>query len=168
MINRSIVSNPPSIDPSPPIQTQLVDPWWDMRERPCEALPIHDQQPISATTQPWPKHRTQPRPTTPLITGHSKKKKSQPPQWPTPKTTTTIDPCRHPRPKHRTHNPTTTQTLDPTTTNNLNTGPNREGRERRDGVWVWREERADEETKKEEREKNWSTEIVEREISGVE
>ena len=34
------------------------------------------------------------------------------------------------------------------------------------GVWVWREERADEETEKEEREENWSTEIVEGEISG--
>ena len=46
-----------------------------------------------------------------------------------PTTTTTTDPCRHPRPKHRTHNP--------------NTGPNREGRERRDGVWVRRDERTE-------------------------
>ena len=83
------------------------------------------------TTQPRPKHRTQPRPTTPF------KHRSQP------KTTTTTDPRRHPRPKHRTHNPTTTQTPDPQPNHNPNTGPNREGRERRDGVWVRREERAE-------------------------
>ena len=40
-----------------------------------------------------------------------------------------IGPTTQPRPKHWTHNP--------------NTGPNREGRERRDGVWVRREERTE-------------------------
>ena len=34
------------------------------------------------------------------------------------------------------------------------------------GVWVWREERADVETEKEEREENWNNETEEREISG--
>ncbi|KAK4605001.1 hypothetical protein RGQ29_013177, partial [Quercus rubra] len=53
--------------------------------------PIHNQRPTSsqlADPRTQPNH-ADPQPTT------------------TPKTTTTTDPCRHPRPKHRTHNPTT-------------------------------------------------------------
>ena len=104
--------------------------------------PIHDQRPIHPSS---PIHDHDP--TTP-IHNHAD-----------PQPTTTTDPRRHPRPKHRTHNPTTT--------NDPNNGPNhdpqpllssnhsqkpqpsqpktttREGRERRDGVWVCREERAE-------------------------
>ena len=34
------------------------------------------------------------------------------------------------------------------------------------GVWIWREERVDGETEKEESEENWNNEIEEREILG--
>ena len=58
-------------------------------------LPIHDQRPASsqlADPQPQPNH-TNPQPTT---HNHAD-----------PQPTTTTNPRRHPRPKHRTHNPTT-------------------------------------------------------------
>ena len=103
LINRSTVSNPPSTDPSPPIQTQLADPrsTTHFSHSPLQPQPNHDPNTRPNHNQ-QPKHWTQPQPTTPLSTDHSqKKKKPQPPQWPTPKTTTTIDPRRHPRPKKK-------------------------------------------------------------------
>ena len=135
-------------------RSQPIDP--NLARRSTTNDPLQPQH-TSVTTQPRPKHRTQPQPqpTTPLSTGHSQKKKinhhSDPRQKPQPPLihAVTHDPNIRPTAQSR------------TTTNDPNTGPNREGRERRDGVWVWIEKRA----KKEEREKNWSTELVEREIS---
>ena len=72
--------------------------------------------------QPRPKHRTQPRPTTPLSTDHSPQKKK--------KRNRHSDPRQKPQPP-----------LTHAVTHDPNTEPNREGRERRDGVWVWREKR---------------------------
>ena len=99
--------------------------------------------------QPQPKHWTQPRPTTPLSTGHRQKKKkkknhnhhSDPHQKPQPPLTHAVT---HAHKKKKKKQP----------------------QRRKNGVCVWREERADGETEKEEREENWNNEMEEREISG--
>ena len=81
-------------------------------------LPIHDQRPASsqlADPQPQPNH-TNPQPTT---HNHAD-----------PQPTTTTNPCRHPRPKHRTHNPTTNHDQRPK--HQTQQRRKREGRERRE------------------------------------
>ena len=93
-----------------------------------------------------PKHRTQPWPTTPLSTDHSKKKK-----------------------KNKKKNKKKTQPQNPSDCNPLEKMSHCDvwcWCWEENGVWVWREERADGETEKEKREENWNNEIEEREISG--
>ena len=58
-------------------RSQPIDP--NLARRSTTNDPLQPQH-TSVTTQPRPKHRTQPQPTTPLSTGHSQKKKKQPPQ----------------------------------------------------------------------------------------
>ena len=143
-IQKKSSSEPPSelsmINPTdPPINQQIhcFKPTIN-RSQPTDPNPARrsttndplQPQHTSVTTQPWTKHRTQPQPITPLSTGHSLKKKknynhhSDPRQKPQPPLTHAV-----------THDPNTEPTIQPRTTiNDPNTGPNREGRERRDGV----------------------------------
>ena len=133
--------------PTDPTMTQTPDPTHFSHN----TGPKHRTQPTSATTQPrpkhrtqpWTKHRTQPRPTTPLGTGHSKKKKKNHNHH--------SDPRRQPRQKKKkqpqNHQIATHQKNWATVMCDVCWEEN--------GVWVWREERTDGEREKEEREDNW-------------
>ena len=110
-------------------------------DNPLQPQPNHDQK---------PKHQTQPRPTTQTpdpITSHN-------PLQPYP-----------PLPLSTYHNKKKT-TIEPTKSQ-----PTRKNEPlwcwcwEENDVWVWREESANGETKKGEREENWNNEIEEREIS---
>ena len=107
--------------------TQTPDPTTTHNPFKHRSQPKKKPQPLlthAVTHDPntGPNHDPQPL----LSSGHSQK--PQPPLTHAVTHDPNIGPITQPRPKHWTHNP--------------NTGPNRAGRERRDGVWVRREERA--------------------------